>query len=78
MISRISSNPAVAQRWVLVLASVASLMVALDALARISKQRIGTWFDVARLWGGVVRRTGSGGAGRPTTGSRSGGALRCA
>jgi EmrB/QacA subfamily drug resistance transporter len=32
MTSKISRNPAVAQRWVLVLASVASLMVALDVL----------------------------------------------
>ncbi len=32
MISKLSRNPAVAQRWVLVLASVASLMVALDVL----------------------------------------------
>lgn len=32
MMKRISANPAVAERWVLVLASVASLMVALDVL----------------------------------------------
>ena len=32
MTEKISVNPAVAQRWVLVLASIASVMVALDAL----------------------------------------------
>ena len=37
MISRISRNPAVAERWVLVLASVASLMVALDASGRVHR-----------------------------------------
>ena len=50
----------------------------LARLARISKQRIGTWFDVAGLGGRVVRRTGGGGAGRPTMGSRSVGVGRCA